>query len=170
MTAEPVNYDWPPVHVSLASDDSRDMARLIRDSFAAVDSQALEVSQYFYGALSAVAPGTRDLFPINMSTQRSRLLRALVYVVQMVDRPDELTTLLTQLGWAPPPQVRHLRQALRRRGDRPARRAEAVSEGQVDAGGRSRVDDGVRRHRAHHARGGGSGDRMTVVVRNGDQA
>jgi NAD(P)H-flavin reductase len=33
-----------------------------------------------------------------MSTQRSRLLRALVYVVQMVDRPDELTTFLAQLG------------------------------------------------------------------------
>jgi hemoglobin-like flavoprotein len=98
MTAEPVNYDWPPVHVSLASDDSRDMARLIRDSFAAVESQTHEVSQYFYGALFVVAPDTRDLFPINMSTQRSRLLRALVYVVQMVDRSDELTTLLTQLG------------------------------------------------------------------------
>ena len=98
MTAEPVNYDWPPVHVSLASDDSRDMARLIRDSFAAVESQAQEVSQYFYGALFVVAPDTRDLFPINMSTQRSRLLRALVYVVQMVDRPDELTTFLAQLG------------------------------------------------------------------------
>jgi NAD(P)H-flavin reductase/hemoglobin-like flavoprotein len=98
MTAEPVNYDWPPVHVSLAYDDSRDMARLIRDSFAAVESQAQEVSQYFYGALFVVAPDTRDLFPINMSTQRSRLLRALVYVVQMVDRPDELTTFLAQLG------------------------------------------------------------------------
>ena len=49
------------------------------------------------GEVFVVAPETRDLFPVNMSTQRSRLLRALVYVVQMVDRPDELVTFLTQL-------------------------------------------------------------------------
>jgi NAD(P)H-flavin reductase len=99
MTAESVNYVLQPGNVSPALDQSgQDMARLIRDSFAAVESRAEEVSQYFYGALFVVAPDTRDLFPINMSTQRSRLLRALVYVVQMVDRPDELVTFLSQLG------------------------------------------------------------------------
>ncbi|MEC3975624.1 globin domain-containing protein [Amycolatopsis sp. H20-H5] len=74
------------------------MVRLIRESFAAVESKADELSQYFYGVLFCVAPDTRALFPINMSLQRSRLLRALVYVVQMVDRPDELVTFLGQLG------------------------------------------------------------------------
>jgi NAD(P)H-flavin reductase len=98
MTAETVKHDAPPVHVSLPGNESTDMARLIRDSFAIVEAQAQEVSQYFYGALFVIAPDTRDLFPVNMSTQRSRLLRALVYVVQMVDRPDELATFLTQLG------------------------------------------------------------------------
>ena len=33
-----------------------------------------------------------------MEVQRSRLLRALVHVVQMVDRPDELVPFLEQLG------------------------------------------------------------------------
>ncbi|WP_072481820.1 globin domain-containing protein [Amycolatopsis australiensis] len=74
------------------------MVRLIRESFAAVEPKADELAQYFYGALFAVAPDCRDLFPASMANQRSRLLRALVYVVQMVDRPDELVTFLSQLG------------------------------------------------------------------------
>ncbi|HKN54414.1 MAG TPA: globin domain-containing protein [Amycolatopsis sp.] len=74
------------------------MARLIRESFAAVEPKAEELAQYFYAVLFVVAPETRDLFPITMTAQRSRLLRALVYVVQMVDRPDELVTFLGQLG------------------------------------------------------------------------
>ena len=47
---------------------------------------------------SAGAPETRALFPVNMEVQRSRLLRALVHVVQMVDQPDELVPFLEQLG------------------------------------------------------------------------
>ncbi|WP_410595686.1 globin domain-containing protein [Amycolatopsis sp. lyj-23] len=74
------------------------MARLIRASFAEVEPKADELAQYFYGALFVVAPDCRELFPVTMTTQRSRLLRALVYVVQMVDRPDELATFLGQLG------------------------------------------------------------------------
>jgi NAD(P)H-flavin reductase len=98
MTTETVKYDPLPTYVSLPGNESTDMARLIRKSFAAIEAQAQEVAQYFYGALFVIAPDTRDLFPVNMSTQRGRLLRALVYVVQMVDRPDELATFLVQLG------------------------------------------------------------------------
>ncbi|MFC4083306.1 globin domain-containing protein [Amycolatopsis samaneae] len=74
------------------------MAKLVRDSFAVVEPKAGEVTSYFYGALFTIAPETRDLFPATMTVQRDRLLRALVYVVQMVDRPDELVTFLRQLG------------------------------------------------------------------------
>ncbi|SDX25601.1 NAD(P)H-flavin reductase [Amycolatopsis xylanica] len=72
--------------------------RLVRESFAAVESQAAELSQYFYGVLFSVAPETRDLFPINMAMQRNRLLHALVHIVQMVDQPAELLPFLRQLG------------------------------------------------------------------------
>ncbi|EME56795.1 flavohemoprotein [Amycolatopsis decaplanina DSM 44594] len=80
------------------ADKTVQMARLVRESFAAVETKAEELSQYFYGALFSASPDVRALFPINMATQRNRLLRALVYVVQMVDRPEELTTFLSQLG------------------------------------------------------------------------
>jgi len=74
------------------------MVRLIKDSFAAVEPRADEVANFFYGMLFSLVPATRELFPANMQVQRSRLLRALVHVVQMVDRPEELVPFLRQLG------------------------------------------------------------------------
>lgn len=74
------------------------MVRLIRESFAAVEPSADEVAHFFYGMLFATAPATRELFAVNMEVQRSRLLRALVHIVQMVDRPDDLVPFLRQLG------------------------------------------------------------------------
>ena len=74
------------------------MVEIIRNSFAEVEDKADELSKYFYAVLFARAPETRELFPANMEIQRSRLLRALVHVVQMVDRPDDLVPFLSQLG------------------------------------------------------------------------
>ncbi|ALL78431.1 flavohemoprotein [Pseudonocardia sp. EC080610-09] len=71
---------------------------LIRNSFALVEPQAEELGKHFYARLFSRAPETRDLFPVNMEVQRSRLLRALVHVVQMVDQPDDLVPFLQQLG------------------------------------------------------------------------
>ncbi|HVL83236.1 MAG TPA: globin domain-containing protein [Pseudonocardia sp.] len=71
---------------------------LIRGSFALVEPRAEELSRHFYATLFSRAPETRDLFPVNMEVQRSRLLRALVHVVQMVDQTDELVPFLEQLG------------------------------------------------------------------------
>jgi NAD(P)H-flavin reductase/hemoglobin-like flavoprotein len=74
------------------------MVRLIRESWAVVEPHADEVSRFFYGMLFSLSPGTRELFAVNMEVQRSRLLRALVHVIQMVDRPDDLLPFLHQLG------------------------------------------------------------------------
>lgn len=74
------------------------MVELIRSSFAVVEPHVDDLGRYFYGTLFQIAPQTRDLFPVNMKVQRSRLLRALVHVVQMVDQPDDLTPFLEQLG------------------------------------------------------------------------
>ena len=74
------------------------MVRLIRDTWAIVEPNAGRVAEFFYATLFSIAPATRELFPINMQVQRSRLLRALVHVVQMVDRPDDLIPFLRQLG------------------------------------------------------------------------
>ncbi len=87
-----------PREAAPASNDVHDMVSTIRTSFAAIASRSDELTQLFYGWLFQIAPETRELFPVTMELQRTRLLRALVHVVQMVDRPDDLTVFLRQLG------------------------------------------------------------------------
>jgi NAD(P)H-flavin reductase/hemoglobin-like flavoprotein len=99
MTAEQVLAEDVTARVpTSASAKATDTVALIRESFALVAPQAAEMARHFYATLFSTAPETRDLFPVNMEVQRSRLLRALVHVVQMVDRPDELVPFLQQLG------------------------------------------------------------------------
>ncbi|HEX3789178.1 MAG TPA: globin domain-containing protein [Pseudonocardiaceae bacterium] len=74
------------------------MVRLVRESWALVEPRQDEVSQFFYGMVFSLAPATREMFPINMQVLRSRVMRALVHLVQMIDRPDELLPYLKQLG------------------------------------------------------------------------
>lgn len=96
---------WTPDGVGLpapreasSSNDVNQMVTLIRESFAAISHRTDELGSLFYGWLFRIAPETRELFPVTMELQRTRLLRALVHVVQMVDRPDELSIFLRQLG------------------------------------------------------------------------
>ncbi|TCK27791.1 globin domain-containing protein [Pseudonocardia endophytica] len=97
MTADQLisNDVSPPNRPATAAERT---VELIRSSFAAVEPQAEELGKHFYATLFSRAPETRDLFPVNMEVQRSRLLRALVHVVQMVDQPDDLVPFLQQLG------------------------------------------------------------------------
>jgi NAD(P)H-flavin reductase/hemoglobin-like flavoprotein len=78
--------------------EESEIVRLIRESWAEVEPQSGEMARHFYATLFRLSPETRDLFPVNMEVQRSRLMRALVHVVQMVNRPDDLVPFLEQLG------------------------------------------------------------------------
>ena len=95
MTAEQLLTTEPE---SAGQAEADGTVALIRSSFAVVAPRADEVARHFYATLFGLVPETRDLFPVNMEVQRSRLLRALVHVVQMVDRPAELVPFLEQLG------------------------------------------------------------------------
>lgn len=75
-----------------------EMVRLVRESWAAVEPRSAEMTKFFYSMLFSLAPETRELFPADMEVQRSRFLRALVHVIQTVDRQDELRPFLEQLG------------------------------------------------------------------------
>jgi NAD(P)H-flavin reductase/hemoglobin-like flavoprotein len=98
MTAEQLlTADLPSVGERRRG-EATGMVELIRESFALLEPRAEELGRYFYATLFSHAPETRALFPVNMEVQRSRLLRALVHVVQMVDQPDELVPFLEQLG------------------------------------------------------------------------
>lgn len=99
MTAEAVGSPVPlpnrPPHRSCAAAIT---VRLIRESYAQVAPRAEEATRFFYAMLFAIAPATRELFAANMEVQRSRFWRALVHIVQNVDRAEELVPFLHQLG------------------------------------------------------------------------
>jgi NAD(P)H-flavin reductase/hemoglobin-like flavoprotein len=71
---------------------------LIKESFARVEPVADKVATFFYARLFLESPDLRDMFPIMMDVQRSRLLQALVRVVQGLDSPVQLDQFLAQLG------------------------------------------------------------------------
>jgi NAD(P)H-flavin reductase/hemoglobin-like flavoprotein len=79
-------------------DDATALVTTIRSSFALLEPRADELGRHFYAVLFARAPQARAMFPVDMQVQRSRLLRALVQIVQMVDQPDDLVPFLQQLG------------------------------------------------------------------------
>jgi NAD(P)H-flavin reductase/hemoglobin-like flavoprotein len=95
MTAEQLLTTEPEGAAQAQADGT---VALIRSSFAVVAPHADEVARHFFATLFGTVPETRDLFPVNMEVQRSRMFRALVHVVQMVDRPAELVPFLEQLG------------------------------------------------------------------------
>jgi NAD(P)H-flavin reductase/hemoglobin-like flavoprotein len=97
MTAEQLLTADLPSAVESPSAESA-MVATIRTSFALVEPQSEALGRHFYSTLFSQAPETRGLFPLNMEVQRSRLLRALVHVVQMVDQPEDLVPFLEQLG------------------------------------------------------------------------
>ncbi|HXT44528.1 MAG TPA: globin domain-containing protein [Pseudonocardiaceae bacterium] len=99
MTADAVrSYPSLPHHEPHRTGAAAITVQLIRESYAHVQPHAAEAIQFFYAMLFAIAPATRELFAANMEVQRSRFWRALVHIVQHVDRPDELIPFLHQLG------------------------------------------------------------------------
>lgn len=73
--------------------------QIVRTSWERIAGQSAEsLGRHFYGTLFSTAPELRDLFPVTLEVQRSRLLRALVHIVQNVDQPEELNPFLAQLG------------------------------------------------------------------------
>ncbi|HEY6743199.1 MAG TPA: globin domain-containing protein [Lapillicoccus sp.] len=74
-----------------------DAAELKR-TWALAESLGDEVPLYFYSHLFLSHPDTRDMFPVSMATQRDRLVGALGRIVSHVDRVDEVSEFIAQLG------------------------------------------------------------------------
>jgi NAD(P)H-flavin reductase/hemoglobin-like flavoprotein len=72
--------------------------QLIRASVSVVEPLAAEMTVYFYAILFARHPEVRPLFPPGMDTQRGRLLRALLRIVDLVDDPENLVRFCAHLG------------------------------------------------------------------------
>jgi NAD(P)H-flavin reductase/hemoglobin-like flavoprotein len=70
---------------------------LVKRSLSALEPRLDEMFRRFYGVLFSMAPEMRSLFPIDMSTQRARLGRALRHVINSLDDADP-QPFLAQLG------------------------------------------------------------------------
>jgi NAD(P)H-flavin reductase/hemoglobin-like flavoprotein len=74
------------------------IALLLKESWSHVEDRAADLANYFYARIFLTDPNLRDLFPVDMSSQRSRLLTALVSSVQLIDDPDRFGEYLRTLG------------------------------------------------------------------------
>ena len=75
-----------------------DLARLLKESWSLVEEHQEKVAGYFYARMFLSYPNLRELFPVQMDLQRSRLLHAIVTAVQTLDDPEKFDDYLRGLG------------------------------------------------------------------------
>lgn len=74
------------------------LARLLKESWTLVEDRQDRLAGYFYARLFITRPELRDLFPLHMDVQRSRLLGAIVSSVQMLEDPERFDEYMRGLG------------------------------------------------------------------------
>ena len=74
------------------------LSRLLKESWILVEEQQDKLASHFYARMFLSNPQLRDLFPIHMDVQRSRLLGAIVTAVQSVEDPERFDEYLRSLG------------------------------------------------------------------------
>ena len=75
-----------------------DLGRLLKESWTLVEEHQDKVAGYFYARIFLSHPDLRDLFPVHMDVQRSRLLNAIVTAVQTLEDPEKFDEYLRGLG------------------------------------------------------------------------
>jgi NAD(P)H-flavin reductase len=73
-------------------------SQLLKESLALVEPVHDKMTGYFYARLFIDNPQIRSMFPLVMDTQRDRLFRALISLVQGVERPEQVVPFLQQLA------------------------------------------------------------------------
>jgi NAD(P)H-flavin reductase len=75
-----------------------DLSRLLKESWALVEDRQDKVASYFYARIFLSNPQLRDLFPVQMDIQRTRLLGAIVSSMQNIEDPERFSEHLGSLG------------------------------------------------------------------------
>lgn len=71
---------------------------LVQVSFKTVASSADAAGTLFYERLFTLDPSLRQLFPSDLQNQKRKLMQALALAVESLDRMDQLTPLLEDMG------------------------------------------------------------------------
>jgi NAD(P)H-flavin reductase/hemoglobin-like flavoprotein len=75
-----------------------DQIAMLEESLRLLEDRADQLVGYLFAAMFLEAPELRSLFPAAMDTQRDRLFRALTGAVGKFTEPEQLTSMLHQLG------------------------------------------------------------------------
>jgi len=76
----------------------RALALRLRASFQVVSTAADAFADLFYERLFDAAPAVRSLFPAEMHQQKKKLLAMLTWVVDNLEKPEELRASVRELG------------------------------------------------------------------------
>ncbi|BCJ43487.1 flavohemoprotein [Actinoplanes ianthinogenes] len=71
---------------------------MLKESWSLVEEHQDKVAGYFYARMFLSHPDLRDLFPVQMDVQRTRLLTAIVTAVQTLEDPERFDDYLRALG------------------------------------------------------------------------
>jgi NAD(P)H-flavin reductase/hemoglobin-like flavoprotein len=74
------------------------LQQLLKESWTLVEEEKDKLAGYFYARMFLSHPALRDLFPVTMDVQRSRLLGAIVTAIQTMDDPECSDDYLRALG------------------------------------------------------------------------
>lgn len=71
---------------------------LIRGSFDAIADNLEDLVADFYRRLFEAAPAARELFPADMGRQTEKILRSLEFLIDALDRPEQLKDYARTIG------------------------------------------------------------------------
>ena len=74
------------------------LSQLLKESWTLVEEQQENLARYFYARLFQRNPELRELFPLHLDVQRSRLLGSILTAVQTFDDYERLDRYLRKLG------------------------------------------------------------------------
>jgi hemoglobin-like flavoprotein/NO-binding membrane sensor protein with MHYT domain len=85
---------------AMISKDSltREQIALVQETFRQVEDAGPDVADLFYDRLFEIAPETRRMFPVNLASQKGKLLAVLAGAVLSLHKIDEVMPVLKDLG------------------------------------------------------------------------
>ncbi len=74
------------------------LSLLLRESWAHVEDAGDDLGSYLFARLFLAEPSLRDLFPVDMASQRIRFLDALTTMIQTIDDGERFEQIMRDLG------------------------------------------------------------------------
>ncbi len=87
----------PDLHLHRVTTD-RELATRLRTSFQAIVPAAESFADNFYDRVFAAVPAVRAMFPAELTEQKKKLVATLAWVVENLEKGEELKARLRELG------------------------------------------------------------------------